>query len=185
MITKEGIIDMIWKDKEYKLACRNIAKGDELYKDMFQELIIILCQYDETKLIAVYNRGEIKYFIVAIISRMWHSPRHPFYKLYREPYIEFKEKHMPPVLDNIPNENEEEEHRLQIIKAGQDVKRQLEQWKGSSNSGEWYKGTLFEKYIEEGSYRKLSKVTGIPRKSLAETNKKTIEEIKQILKPKK
>lgn len=82
MRIKSQIITSI-TDGDYLSIARNITKESNAYKDLFQELIIVLIEYDEAKLIKVNKDGYLKYFCVRIMRNMWTNERHPFYKKHR------------------------------------------------------------------------------------------------------
>ena len=79
-MTKEDIITSIFKDKAYLIACRQIAKNKYLADDLLQELMVILLEYDEQKLIKIYEEKRIKWFVISIILKMCYSNTSPFYK---------------------------------------------------------------------------------------------------------
>lgn len=54
--------------------------------DLEQEVYMILLEYDKDKIVELYERKQLKYFIVGIISRQYNSKTSPFYKKYKKYY---------------------------------------------------------------------------------------------------
>ena len=78
-----NLIDILSRDADIKKAVKNICKGHELWEDLYQELFIILANYDREKLQLMYDNKQIKWFIVRIVMNQWNSTTSPFYKQYR------------------------------------------------------------------------------------------------------
>jgi DNA-directed RNA polymerase specialized sigma24 family protein len=71
-MNKAQIIDVIAKDGEYIKACKSIAKNNYLADDLYQELMVILLEYNEDKLILIWEQKRIKWFIISILLKMCH-----------------------------------------------------------------------------------------------------------------
>ena len=141
-------LDVIIKtsqDKELKQICRKI--GGNLAEDLFQELMLILLEYDKEKLLSIYNKGYYKWFLVKTLTNQFNSNSSPFAKKYRPKEIDF-------ILTS------EYDHNIDILI--DKIDKQL-------NKLHWYDRELFKAYVESGSYRKLSKQTDIPFNSISRT----------------
>jgi hypothetical protein len=70
-MTKESIIDLITKHEQYKRFCKKLCKGNNsnIYKDMYQEFMLAVCECDEDKLISLYNSKQLEFFCLGIIFR--------------------------------------------------------------------------------------------------------------------
>jgi hypothetical protein len=70
-MTKEQIIDLITKHEQYKRFCKKLCKGNNsnIYKDMYQEFMLAVCECDEDKLINLYNSKQLEFFCLGIIFR--------------------------------------------------------------------------------------------------------------------
>lgn len=62
----------------------NMAIKEEHRDDLFQEIMMILLQYDNGKLEALYNKKQIKFFISRIICNQYYSVHSYFYKTYKK-----------------------------------------------------------------------------------------------------
>lgn len=144
-MTHLQIITNTSQDKDVKQICKKI--GGNLSDDLFQELMIILLEYDKQKLVDIYNKGYYKWFIVKTLTNQFNSNSSPFNKKYR-----------PKDIDYIVTDNYDYSIDVSIDK----INKELDKL-------EWYNRELFKAYLEYGSYRKLSKQTGIPFNSISRT----------------
>lgn len=62
--------------------------------DLVQEIYMILLDYKEDKIIEMYNKKQLKYFLVGVIQRQYHSSTSPFYKKYKKYYTLVDENHI-------------------------------------------------------------------------------------------
>lgn len=54
--------------------------------DLEQEIFMILLEYDKDRIIEMYEKKQLKYFIVGVIQRQYNSKTSPFYKKYKRYY---------------------------------------------------------------------------------------------------
>lgn len=66
--------------------CTNMNVNPNDMDDFVQELYVILLEYNQDKIVELYNKKQLKYFIVGIIQRQYHSKTSPFYKKYKKYY---------------------------------------------------------------------------------------------------
>lgn len=66
--------------------CENMKVSKNDIDDFVQEIYMILLEYDKDKIIELYNKKQLKYFIVGIISRQYNSSTSPYYKKYKKYY---------------------------------------------------------------------------------------------------
>jgi hypothetical protein len=109
--------------------------------------MVILLEYNEQKLIDIYNKGYYKWFLVKTLTNQFNSNSSPFNKKYR-----------PKDIDYIITDNYD--HSIDIM---------IDKVNNKLNQLHWYDRELFKAYIESGSYRKLSKQTDIPFNSISRT----------------
>ena len=150
------MIDQLFKDKRIDEACKKIAKGNDLWQDLKQELFIVLCEYDQSKLKEINDKKQIMFFIVRILLNFYNSKTSPFYKKYKH------------INDEIID--------LKFIKQLEDEKSYSEELDNielafESANLSWYERGIAELYIKERSFRKLSAKLDIPTRSLCETMK--------------
>lgn len=73
-----------------------VAEGDA--DDLEQEIYTILLEYNSDRIIEMYNKKQLKFFIIGVIQRQYHSKTSPFYKKYK--------KYYSLVDENVVNNNE-------------------------------------------------------------------------------
>lgn len=66
---------------------RNIRVTSDYYDDFVQETYVTLLEYDNNKLNEIFDKKQIKYFVVRIMLNNWNSTTSPFYTKYKK-YLE-------------------------------------------------------------------------------------------------
>lgn len=188
MLTARQIIEQVAKDKELRSLCGKLSPN--LKDDLFQELMVILLEYDPQKIELIYKENRLRFFVVKILMNQACSSTSPFFKMYRD-------RHETQDYDKILPDNS---YRASIINNYDPFVWMTNMMDGSTdhseikdfiiehaptiidsyskqNDNNWYRTELFMQYIKEGSIRKLSKKTGIPPMSI---NRSLIEFKKEI-----
>lgn len=80
------IIIELYEQETVKDIINNFKVEDIDKDDLEQEIYCILLEYDSTKIIEMYKKKQLKFFIVGIIQRQYHSKTSPFYKKYKKYY---------------------------------------------------------------------------------------------------
>lgn len=83
MDRKNNIIEALAKEKTVETLCTNMGVEQAYLDDLIQEIYLILLEYNEDKLIKMYERKQLKFFIVRIIMNQYFSKNSPFYKKYK------------------------------------------------------------------------------------------------------
>ena len=83
MDRKNNIIEVLAKEKTVETLCTNMGVEQAYLDDLVQEIYLILLEYNEDKLIKMYERKQLKFFIVRIIMNQYFSKNSPFYKKYK------------------------------------------------------------------------------------------------------
>lgn len=150
------MIDQLFKDKRIDEACKKIAKGNDLWQDLKQELFVVLCEYDQSKIKEIIEKKQIMYFIVRILLNFYNSKTSPFYKKFKhinDEVIDLKFiKHFED-----DNSYSDELDKIELAFEQADLS--------------WYERGIAKLYIQEKSFRKLSAKLDIPTRSLCETMK--------------
>lgn len=81
-MTNNSIIEAISGDVREIIA--NMAVQDDHKDDLFEEVILILLTYDHNKLLDVYLKGQIRFFISRILCNQYYSTHSYFYKTYKK-----------------------------------------------------------------------------------------------------
>jgi len=162
-MVKNEILTEYWNLKEVNDAFSKM-QPEELQYDLKAEVFLVLCEMDEQKLIGMYERNELKFYIVRTMLNMIKSDRSSFYKNYRN-HIE---------MDN--NTISKEMNRLHIETT--DIVDKLEK---NLENLHWYNKELLKLYALDfkKNAKELSRKTGIPYMSIVRTLHKTKTEMKK------
>ena len=79
---RNGIIAELWDSKDLNETLKKM-KPVEIQQDLKSELFLIICEIEENKLVELYNRKELKFYIVRIMLNLVQSSKNNFYKNYR------------------------------------------------------------------------------------------------------
>jgi len=84
-MTRAEIIEEVAGRRQVEQIVHNICKTSEpeLF-DLAQMIYEILLTYDETKIIDLYEHGQLGFFIVRIVKNQYFSRNSPFYREYRK-----------------------------------------------------------------------------------------------------
>lgn len=84
MIVK--IIDELERGNVIRDICTNMRVLQNDIDDLIQEVYVILLEYNRDKIIELYKKKQLKFFIIGILQRQYHSNTSPFYKKYKKYY---------------------------------------------------------------------------------------------------
>jgi hypothetical protein len=161
---RNKIIAEFWESKSVNEAFEKMQPV-ELQADLKSEVFLILCEMEEEKLIGLYQRNELKYYMVRIMLNMIKSDRSNFFKNYRNYTELFENDQEVPIVESDPEESYQKiELHLQNL--------------------HWYNRELFKLYALDfkKNAKELSRKTGIPYMSIVRSINKTKAEIKKNIK---
>ncbi len=69
---RNGIIAELWSSPDLNQALSNM-KPVEMQEDLKSELFLIICEIDESKLIDLYDKKQLKFYIVRIMLNLVQS----------------------------------------------------------------------------------------------------------------
>jgi hypothetical protein len=158
-MVKNKILAEYWTLKEVNDAFAKMHP-EELQYDLKAEVFLVLCEMNEDKLIGMYERNELKFYIVRIMLNMIKSDRSNFYKSYRN-YTEY-----------VDNDTEAE---VNFDKS--DLFDKLEK---NLEGLHWYNKEILKLYAIDfkKNAKELSRKTGIPYMSIVRTINKTKKQMK-------
>jgi hypothetical protein len=180
---KEQILNELANDKRYITYCKSALKRGDLYKDLYQFVMMLLCEMDEAKLNKIYNNNPYGY-----VTRMiyWNaiSKTAPFFRYLKQDKNISLEGEKPSdiqskllysiglttetVLDE-ENEDINNEELLQHVETF--LKSEVEYWKSIGKDDGGLSVKLLERYTEVGSYRKIAREADIPYPTVRHTIK--------------
>ena len=86
VVDKYRIIDTLAKEKRVEAMVENIAHHaltDDL-KDLCQMVYLILLEYDEDKIIDLWENDQMNFFLARIIINQYRSSNSPFHTIFRK-----------------------------------------------------------------------------------------------------
>lgn len=154
---KNKIIEEFWLNDEVNQAFAKM-QPEELQYDLKAEVFLVLLEMDNEKLIGLYDRKEIRFYIVRTMLNMIKSDRSQFWKKYRN-YIEYEGKEQLEV---------EQNNIIDVMENGIEKLH-------------WYQKEILNLYTFEfnKNAKELSRKTGIPYMSIIRTLKQTKTELKK------
>lgn len=154
---KNGIITELWNSKDLNEALKNM-RPVEIQDDLKSELFLIIAEIDESKLIDLYNKKQLKFYIVRIMLNLVQSTKNKFYKNFRN----FEE--------------------LTPVEKADEIYEQIEVINHLENLY-WYQKEIFKLYTFDfnKNARELSRQTGIPYMSIIRTLNQTKKELKKLI----
>lgn len=99
----DSIVSKIYASGVLDELLRNMGVKENDFDDLKQELAIILLEYNQDKLKEMYDKKQIKFFLVRVIQFQYFSKTSPFYKKYKK-YYQFLD-------GNTPNNEEQDEEQ--------------------------------------------------------------------------
>ena len=156
---KNKIIEELWNSKEVNDAFSKMQPV-ELQYDLKAEVFMVLCEMEQNKLFGMYERNEIRFYLVRTMLNMIKSDRSQFWKKYRN-YTKYE-----------PNEIIEQPQNsiIDIMELGIEKLH-------------WYQKEILKLYTFDfnKNAKELSRNTGIPYMSIIRTLKQTKNELKKII----
>ncbi len=159
-MTRNQIIEKLFTGKNFT-DCINKMEPEHLREDLKMEVMVIVCEWPDDKVIKMHTDKVLEFCVVRVILNQIKSKSSPFAKKYRRPMVEMT-RDIPDVAD----EQTEEAHEFQqaVIDSVDDLY--------------WYNKEMLQLYIKHGNYRAVHKETGIPFTSCYDTIKKTMKQLK-------
>lgn len=157
-MVKNEILAQYWTLKEVNEAFAKM-QPEELQYDLKAEVFLVLCEMNEDKLVGMFQRNELKFYIVRIMLNMIKSDRSTFYKNYRN-YTEFVDQDY--ACDDYDKTDMFEKLELNL------------------DGLHWYNKEMLKLYAIDfkKNAKELSRKTGIPYMSIIRTINKTKKQMK-------
>ena len=157
-MVKNEILAQYWTSKEVNDAFDKMHP-EELRYDLKAEVFLVLCEMNEDKLVGLFDRNELKFYIVRIMLNMIKSDRSTFYKNYRN-YTEFVDQ--------------------DYVSDDYDKTNMFEKLEANMNGLHWYNKEILKLYAIDfkKNAKELSRKTGIPYMSIIRTINKTKKQMK-------
>lgn len=85
-VDKMTIIETLAKERRVEALVENIANHSLTadLKDLCQMVYLVLLEYDETKLLDLWENDQINFFLARIIINQYRSSNSPFHTIFRK-----------------------------------------------------------------------------------------------------
>lgn len=83
MMDKDSILTELAKNRVLEEMIDNMGVKEMYKDDLLQETFLILLEYDEDKIIHLYNSGELRFFCSRILTNQYNSKTSRFYYKYK------------------------------------------------------------------------------------------------------
>lgn len=143
--------------------CIGKMEPQHLREDLKMEVIAVVCEWPEDKVMELYWGGKLEFYVVRVIINMLSNKYSPFFKKFRVQTLELTNMEIAELYAI-----EEREQREQMEDKAIDEIEALP----------WYSKTLLKLYVEKGNYRAIQEATGIPFISCYKDIQKSFKEIK-------
>lgn len=80
------IMQEVYEENIVRDIITNMRVKSNDIDDLEQEIYMILLEYNRDRIIELYEKKQLRYFIVGIVSRQYNSSTSPFYKKYKKYY---------------------------------------------------------------------------------------------------
>ena len=84
--TKVHIIETLARERRVEALVENIAHHSLTadLKDLCQMVYLVLLEYDETKLLDLWENNQINFFLARVIINQYRSSNSPFHTIFRK-----------------------------------------------------------------------------------------------------
>lgn len=147
VLSKKEIIEKISQDNNYLNIAIAVAKNNLLYKDLFQDGLIVLLEMDDKKLKAIYKKNQLKYYFFGVLRMLQRQGNKR-----KISTIDFSVLDLP---DSISEASDMPPELQQIIDSEVDVLLE-----------ESYGKALLKLIVDMGSEAEVSRKTGITQQSI-------------------
>lgn len=166
------IISEISRDPKYLSICRKVSNNHPQHKDLFQETMIILLEYDQGKIKRMHKAQELGFFVVGLFIKGFQMTNSSFNKKYR---------HIHQEINGNSTLLKQESYDIDADKKFEETIRKVQEQLHIKNDDDpmWYQNNLFKFWIKEGTISELARKTDIPRNSISDTITKVKKRIRR------
>lgn len=85
-MTRREIVEQLAREQRVETMLRNIAKTPITadLQDLCQMVYLTLLTFDESKIVDLWEKEQINFFIARILMNQYQSVKSPFYALFRK-----------------------------------------------------------------------------------------------------
>lgn len=183
-MTRDAIVQALYTGRNFN-ECIGKMEPAHLRDDLKQEVILVVCEWPDEKVIKLHSDGVLDFFVARVIINHIQSTSSPFYKKYRQQTIEYGKGYGGDVFeerDNILGRPVIDVGEVAENIADRETKEALEDVALSNiDRLYWYDAEMLRLYMELGNYRAIQKKTGIPFCSCYKNIQKSIAALRNMV----
>jgi hypothetical protein len=168
-MTRNQIVQALFTGRNFN-ECIGKMEPAHLRDDLKQEVILVVCEWPDEKVIKLHSDGVLDFFVARVIINHIQSTgikgKNSFYNKYRRTYVEM-EKELAAEVESV--EDRETKEALEDV-ALSNIDRLY-----------WYDAEMLRLYMELGNYRAIQKHTGIPFVSCYKNIQKSIVALRNMV----
>jgi hypothetical protein len=176
-MTFSEIVSSYYINPEVVAFFKKVA--NEWWEELRQDVFLIICEYDEQKIIDMHNKKALKFFIVRIALNQYRSKNSKFY------YQNIKNNNLGIALANEDMiESADAILYSNVIYDTQDEpeweikEKRMVRVEDSLENLRFFEREILKLYLQLGTYKNVAKDTGIPIRTIANAVKNSIANIK-------
>jgi hypothetical protein len=101
-MTKNEIIEELWRNPMIDEIINNISGKSNLKEDLKMELMLILLQLPDNKIITAWRGKWLNYLVVNILKKQFQSTTSPFWKKFRrDNWSELNDYNTPDIVEDL------------------------------------------------------------------------------------
>lgn len=189
-MTRTQIIEQLFTGKGFN-DCIARMEPQHLRDDLKMEVITVVCEWPNEKVIALHEEGILVIYVVRVIINMLTNKYSPFCKKYRaltlplsnrEVAEDYAEKEWENWKERRPQAREPTNMDIASLHAAQErIEREMREDRAIAEIDNlpWYTAKMLRLYLEKGNYRAMEKASKIPRTSCHSVVQKAFKELKQ------
>lgn len=160
-MTRTEIINEITNDPNYLATCKRVCNGKDIYKDLYQYVVLYFLELDENRLIEIYNTGGIRNYIARVIYTQAYGKTSGFTREMKGAFL-FEE--MQPHHNSVITDGEISVVDEMINDYDLEIKKECARCETKGIYPTSVK--LYNIYEEKGCYREVSRCLNIPYRTV-------------------
>lgn len=186
-MTRNEIITELYESRDFN-NCIAKMKPEHLQDELKAEVMLILCEKDETLIKALHQKGDLRFYTVRIILNLIQSNTSPFYKKFRTEHLDISvfgdgcpsNNDRPGLLSGYHelsnyHKSNSDERDAEVIA----LKQLQEAALSEIDNLYWYDREIVNLYLKLGNYRAVERETGIPWESVYKTVQRSCKKIRE------
>lgn len=87
-MTRDSIITQLFHSREFN-DCINKMDPEHLRDDLKSEVMLVLCEKEDAFITSMYQKGQLRFWVIRVVLNMVQSKTSAFYKTFRQQVYEY------------------------------------------------------------------------------------------------